>query len=62
MAVMARDLRNKPLIVAALKMNVDGVNLEEVTLAYKILQTGLDNITSFVLGAEIMKVCLLYST
>ena len=58
---MARSLHDEPSIMAASKMNVDGVNLASVKLAYKILQTGLDNITNIVSGAETMEVCVLYS-
>ena len=61
MAAMARGLRDEPSIMAASKMNVDGVNLESVKLAHKILQTGLDNITSIISGAKTMEVCVLYS-
>ena len=54
MAAMARGLRGEPSIMAALKMNVDSVNLVAVKLTYKILLTGLGNITNIVLGAETM--------
>ena len=58
---MARGLHNATSIVAASKMNVDGANLSSVKLAYKILQTGLDNITNIVSGAETMEVRMLYT-
>ena len=58
---MARGLRDEPSIITASKMNADGVNLASVKLAYKILQTGLDNITNIVSGAETMEVCVLYT-
>ena len=38
MAAMARGLRDKPSIMVASKMNVNGVNLASVKLVYKILQ------------------------
>ena len=37
MTTMARGLRDEPSIMTILKMNVDGVNLAPVKLAYKIL-------------------------
>jgi hypothetical protein len=61
MAAMAKSLRDEPSIMAASKMNVDGVNLASVKLAHKILQTGLENITNIVSGAETMEVCVLYT-
>ena len=61
MAAMARGLRDEPLIMAASKMNFDGVNLAAVKLTYKILQSGLDNTTNIVSGVETMEVYVLYS-
>ena len=58
---MAKSLRDEPSIMAASKMNVDGVNLASVKLAHKILQTGLENISNIVSGAETMEVCVLYT-
>ena len=61
MVAMAKSLRDEPSIMAASKMNVDGVNLALVKLAHKILQTGLENITNIVSKAETMEVCVHYT-
>ena len=61
MAAMAKSLRDEPSIMAASKLNVNGINLASVKLVYKILQTGLENITNIVSGAETMEVCVLYT-
>ena len=58
---MAKSLRDEPSIMAASKMNVNGINLASVKLANKILQAGLENITNIVSGAEAMEVCVLYN-
>ena len=61
MAAMAKSLRDEPSIMAASKMNADGVNLASVKLAHKILQTGLENILNIVSGANTMEVCVIYT-
>ena len=60
-AAMAKSLRDEPSIMAASKMNVNGINLASVKLANKILQTGLENISNIISGAEAMEVCVLYN-
>ena len=60
MAHVARGLRSEPMIRAASNENASSINLECITLACNVLQTGLETMASIISDAEAIEVTVLF--